>query len=110
MLVRMSKDQRTRDYVARRTEEGKDKLEIMRCLKRYVSREIYRVLRNPRPAPVVNDLRPRRQALGYTQVAVAQQLATWLTEISRVERGKSRDLDLISRYRQWLDEQPRISS
>lgn len=110
VLVGMSKDQRTRDYVARGTEEGKDELEIMRCLKRYVSREIYRVRRNPRPAPVVNDLRPRRQALGYTQVAVAQQLATWPTAISRVERCKSRDLDLINPYRQWLDDQPKISS
>ena len=110
VLVRMSKDQRTRDYVARRTAEGKDKLEIMRCLKRYVSREIYRVLRNPRPAPVVNDLRPRRQALGYTQVQAAQHLSTWPTAISRVERAKSRDHDLISRYRQWLDDQPKISS
>jgi transposase len=30
--------------VARRTAEGKSKREIMRCLKRYVAREIYRVL------------------------------------------------------------------
>lgn len=110
VLVRMSKDQRTRDYVARRTAEGKDKLEIMRCLKRYVSREIYRVLRNPRPGPAVNDLRPRRLGLGLTQVQVAQQLGTWPTAISRIERAKSRDLDLLHRYRQWLDEQPPIST
>jgi transposase len=40
-LVRMSHDQRTRDYVARRTAEGLSKPEIMRCLKRYVAREIF---------------------------------------------------------------------
>ena len=34
----------TRAYVARRTLEGLSKREIMRCLKRYVAREIYRVL------------------------------------------------------------------
>lgn len=31
----------TRDYVARRTAQGKTKKEIIRCLKRYVIREIY---------------------------------------------------------------------
>ncbi|PLS85822.1 MAG: IS110 family transposase, partial [Actinobacteria bacterium] len=41
---RMSRDDRTRAYVARRTEEGKSKREIIRCLKRYVARELYRVL------------------------------------------------------------------
>lgn len=107
VLVRMSKDQRTRDYVAKRTAEGKSKLEIMRCLKRYVAREIYRVLRNPRPAPLTNDLRPRRLALGLTQIQVAQELGTWPTAVSRLERAKSRDRDLISRYREWLDEQPK---
>jgi transposase len=32
-LCRMSRDERTRTYVARRTKEGKTKKEIMRCLK-----------------------------------------------------------------------------
>jgi transposase len=43
-MVRMGMDGRTREYVARRTQEGKSKLEIIRCLKRYVAREVYRVL------------------------------------------------------------------
>ena len=33
--------QPTKDYVARRTAEGKTKTEIMRCLKRYISREVF---------------------------------------------------------------------
>jgi transposase len=40
----MSWDERTRGYVARRTAEGKSKREIVRCLKRFVAREIYRTL------------------------------------------------------------------
>ena len=40
VLSRMRYDQRTRDYVARRTAEGLSKREIMRCLKRYVAREL----------------------------------------------------------------------
>jgi transposase len=34
----------TRDYVTRRTSEGKTTREIRRCLKRYITRELYRTL------------------------------------------------------------------
>jgi transposase len=40
----MGQDRGTREYVARRTAEGKSKREILRCLKRYVACEVYRVL------------------------------------------------------------------
>ena len=43
-LARMRRDPRTQEYVARRTQEGKSKREIIRCLKRYLAREVYRVL------------------------------------------------------------------
>jgi len=43
-VVRMRVDERTRRYAARRASEGKSKKEIIRCLKRYVAREVYRVL------------------------------------------------------------------
>ena len=36
--------QPTKDYVARRTADGRTKKEIMRCLKRYVAREVYPLL------------------------------------------------------------------
>jgi transposase len=38
---RMGWDPRTRAYVARRTAEGRSKPEIIRCLKRYIARELY---------------------------------------------------------------------
>ena len=44
VVCRMRTDQRTRNYVARRTHEGLSKREVMRCLKRYVAREFYRLL------------------------------------------------------------------
>jgi transposase len=51
-LGRMSWDERTREYVARRTAEGKSKREILRCLKRYVARgEVYRILVAPGGLP-----------------------------------------------------------
>ena len=47
VITRMSSDPRTQAYVARRTEEGLTKGEIIRVLKRYVAREVYRYLRRP---------------------------------------------------------------
>lgn len=44
VLVRMRHDPRTRDYVARRTLEGLKTKDILRCLKRFVAREVYRHL------------------------------------------------------------------
>jgi transposase len=41
VFTRMSGDERTRKYVARRLAEGRSTREIMRCLKRYVARELY---------------------------------------------------------------------
>jgi transposase len=45
VVTRMGSDPATRAYVARRTKEGKSKAEIIRCLKRYVARQVYPHLR-----------------------------------------------------------------
>ncbi|MFD9226183.1 IS110 family transposase [Streptomyces sp. NPDC060064] len=50
-LVRMRYDQRTRDYVARRTAEGMSKKDILRCLKRFIAREVYKHLTSPSTTP-----------------------------------------------------------
>ena len=50
VLSRLRWDPRTRAYVERRTKEGKSKKEIIRCLKRYIAREIYELLNPPQPA------------------------------------------------------------
>ena len=50
VLGRMRHDPRTRAYVERRTHEGLAKPEIIRCLKRYVAREIYNTLNLATPA------------------------------------------------------------
>jgi transposase len=44
-VCRLRYCQRTRAYANRRTAEGKTQPEIMRCLKRYIAREIYHALR-----------------------------------------------------------------
>jgi hypothetical protein len=45
VITRMSSHPPTRVYVARRSKEGLSKPEIIRCLKRYAAREVYRHLR-----------------------------------------------------------------
>ncbi|MBU8869207.1 IS110 family transposase [Paenarthrobacter aromaticivorans] len=102
VLVRMASCQRTKDYVAKRTAEGKSKREIMRCLKRYVAREIYRQITNPQPAPNNADLRQKRNDIGFTLGQAAAQLGQWPSAISRLERGLIRNDDLATTYRQWL--------
>ena len=47
VIVRMRWHQPTIDYVTRRTAEGLSKREIIRCLKRFLAREIYRLLPPP---------------------------------------------------------------
>jgi transposase len=46
VVTRMRVDPRTQAYVAKKTAEGQSKLEIIRCLKRYLAREVYYLL-NP---------------------------------------------------------------
>jgi transposase len=44
VIARLRHDQQTKDYVARRIREGKSKKEAIRCLKRYVAREVFAAL------------------------------------------------------------------
>jgi transposase len=48
-LVRMHCHPPTRAYVERRTQQGLSKLDIMRCLKRSIAREVYQHLTSPHP-------------------------------------------------------------
>ena len=47
VITRMGHDARTRAYVRRRIGEGLSTKEIIRCLKRYVARELYKTLTRP---------------------------------------------------------------
>jgi transposase len=49
-ITRLRCDPRTRDYVDRRVQEGKTRREAIRCLKRYIAREIYNLIRPATPA------------------------------------------------------------
>ena len=47
VMVRLATDEPTQNYMARRTQEGRSKREIIRCLKRCVAREVYHALLAP---------------------------------------------------------------
>lgn len=51
-LTRMRTDKATREYVERKITEGRSKREIMRTLKRYITRQIHRVLTTNPPLSV----------------------------------------------------------
>jgi transposase len=49
VVGRLRLDPRARAYAARRLAEGRSKREVIRCLKRYLAREVYRLLTAGRP-------------------------------------------------------------
>lgn len=102
-LVRMGHDPRTRDYITGQIARGKNTKEAMRCLKRAIAREVFTLLTNPGEVPVVDDLRPLRQARGLTLQTVATHFGTWPSKISSIERGTRRDDTLANAYRNWLN-------
>jgi len=52
VLSRLRWDPDTRAYLARRIANGKTRREAIRCLKRYVAREIYQLIAQPtKPTP-----------------------------------------------------------
>lgn len=58
-LIRLRWDPATRSYVERRTAEGKSKREIIRCLKRFIAREVYRLLLPINTPPAASDQLPQ---------------------------------------------------
>lgn len=44
-IGRLRTDPKTKAYIARRIAEGHSKLEAIRCLKRYIAREVYKLIR-----------------------------------------------------------------
>jgi transposase len=61
VLTRLRLDERTRAYYRRRTAEGLSKREIIRCLQRYVARELYQLLvRLPLSSAPLRDARQGR--------------------------------------------------
>ena len=88
--------------MARRQGEAKNRKEIIRCLKRHIAPQVYRLLTNPPPTPNCARLRRRRQQAHITITETAHALGTHPSRISALERGRDHNHQLASRYQTWL--------
>lgn len=104
VIVRLSCDERSQDYMARARARGKTRREAIRSLKRYVAREVFHALCSEEPELPSASLRDRRKRAGLTILAVANSLGANQARISRLERGLTFDSELEKRYVQLLDE------
>ncbi|MER6274548.1 IS110 family transposase [Streptomyces sp900105755] len=53
VFTRLRHDPRTQAYYERRTQEGKTRREIIRCLKRYAAREVFKLVRTVSSVPLL---------------------------------------------------------
>ena len=101
-MVRLRYDERTIAYAARRTAQGKSRREIIRCLKRYIAREIHQLLTDPPAVPAGAHLRQLRHSAGVTLADAAQAINACTGRLSELERGTRHNHDLAVRYQNWL--------
>ena len=72
VIVRLRHDERTRAHMRRRTSEEMSKNEVIRCLKRYVAREVFSTLRNTdRIAPSTLNFYRSIRLLGWEPITLA---------------------------------------
>lgn len=107
VVARLRRDGATQAYMEKKRAEGKSTTEGIRCLKRYVAREVYRLLlecAEPHELIDAGELRARRRELKITQAAIADVLGVSAPRMSLLERGKTIDSALAERYSDLLDE------
>ena len=77
----------------------------MRCLKRFVAREIYNVITNPpTDLPTGHDIRTRRENAGITLTALATTLNIAPIRLSRVERALDYNNNITRQAHNWLNQ------
>ena len=102
--ARMAYDPRTRAYIEKKISEGKSKREAVRCLCRYIAREVYRLLTGPQEAPCDQSLLARRcRAAGLTQGQAAEGSGLTRSKVGRLERMQEFDTASLARYSSFLE-------
>ena len=102
--VRMTCDEETQTYLARRNAQGKTKRDVTRCLKRHIAREVFWLLQHPAYEEVGPQLRTTRTSAHVSLQTVSDDLGVWPTKISRIERGLDHDEEFVAIYQAWLSE------
>lgn len=106
VISRMCGDERTSEYIARRVSEDKSKREAMRCLMRYVAREVYRTLMSPTTTGHASgaSLAARRKRAGLPQRDIADRLGIRTEVVSSIETERAKYLKTRDDYEALLDE------
>ncbi|RRF89210.1 MAG: IS110 family transposase [Coriobacteriaceae bacterium] len=104
---RMRYDPRTRDYVERRMSGRRalSKAEAIRCVKRYIAREVYHALMHPKDVGERVDrlsLRKARKSAGLSQTEAAHALGVSPSTVSGFENGRCESRMLAERYSAWV--------
>jgi transposase len=111
VMVRLAhRDERTLAYFERRRTEGKTHREVLRCLKRHVAREVYRLLADPPTILSGTDVRERRTDAQISLDTLASAVGTTRVRLSRLERGVVHDAELARLCHEWLIENTTASS
>lgn len=101
----MAHDERTRRYIERKMSEGKSKREAVRCLCRFIAREVFRLMTGPQEPPCDQaQLAPRRKALGITQAQAALAAGLTRSKVGRLERLQEYHAEALRKYDAFLSE------
>lgn len=101
--ARMSRDERTQSYIARKMSGGMSKREAVRCLCRYIAREVFKLMTGPQEMPCDQaGLAPRRKALGVSQAEAARETGLTRSKIARLEGLVEYCTEALERYHAFL--------
>lgn len=96
VYARMSFDERTRAYIAKKVSEGKSTKEAMRCLCRFVAREVFGLLTSTQvPLPDPREIAAARKRIGMSQARLAEALGVSSKKVSQMETGRSVDREFM---------------
>jgi hypothetical protein len=82
-------------YIERRIREGKTRRQAIRCLKRYLARNLYRLLEHGAPRPL-----DKHRSICETHISV---LGTSPAVAIRTARCTGHGFIVVSRQQQWID-------
>lgn len=84
-LVRLSSQQRTKQYSARLRAHGKSKKDVLRYLKRVIGREAFHLLIHPESVPATDHLSDLRHRRGVPLVQAAMNIGAEPSRLSELE-------------------------
>lgn len=94
-IIRLRYHQPTKDYVVKKTREGKGKLKIIRCIKQFIARET--------PAKRGARLHELRVGHDHPQQQIGEVLCVPSSHISEIECGTRNLPKLGQRAIQWIN-------